>query len=218
MVGAQDHYDADYFAWQNASGARWASYDARKFASYVAPGDAVLDFGCGGGNILAALNAREKMGVEINPAARHYAAGRGIVAVATLDQVPDGTFDVVISHHALEHTEAPLDVLRTIARKLRPGGRAVFVVPCERYDTNFKTDDIDQHLYTWSPRNLGNLFLRAGFHVQLAERYAHRWVGQFALVERFLGKWACNAICVLYAHVNPKLSQIRIVATYPAGS
>lgn len=206
------HYDADYFAWQNSLGKVAGSLNAEKFSPFIKPGDDILDFGCGGGTLLAALTAKSKIGVEINPHARAHAAGLGITAVASLDAVPSGSIDILISNHALEHTEQPLEVVRQFREKLRPGGRAVVIVPCERYDTAYVPGNIDQHLYTWSPINLGNLFDAAGLNVVSVERIAHRWPPRVDLFDRLLGRRFCNALCVFYAHLRPKLTQVRIVA------
>jgi hypothetical protein len=76
--------------------------------------------------------------------------------------------DVLISSHALEHTFDPFEKLKLTRRKLKPGGLAVLVVPCERYDTKYVEQNMDQHLYTWAPVNIGNLVRYAGFTVDLA--------------------------------------------------
>jgi SAM-dependent methyltransferase len=46
-----------------------------------------------------------------------------------LSEWPDATRDVIVSEHALEHSEAPWDVAREIARVLRSGGLACLIVP-----------------------------------------------------------------------------------------
>ena len=129
------HYDADYFEWQSDLGMLGGQLNADKFSAYIEPEDAILDFGCGGGFLLASLGAAKKLGVEINDVARASAGKLGIETVKTLSAAPDNYFDVVISHHALEHTEAPLAIVRELRNKLKPGGTIVVVVPSERYDS-----------------------------------------------------------------------------------
>jgi SAM-dependent methyltransferase len=93
------------------------------------PGAKVLDFGCGMGKLLDALQARgwETWGIEPaleQPFRRHR----------RLDVVPDEpTFDLIVANHVLEHVPDPLRLLRQFARAARPGGYLFVGVP--RFDT-----------------------------------------------------------------------------------
>jgi SAM-dependent methyltransferase len=209
---AEAHYGDAYYEWQSTVGDLSGILNARMFRPYIRPGDAVLDFGCGGGFLLASIRAARKLGVDINPSAREHASRIGIDTVAGLAEVADGTFDVAISCHALEHTEAPLEVLRAVRAKIRPRGRAVFVVPCERYDTAYKSGNIDQHLYTWSPMNIGNLFHHAGFEVESVRRIVHRWPPGIHVIYRLLGSRVANVVCLMFGWLRPNITQIRVVA------
>jgi SAM-dependent methyltransferase len=209
------HYNADYFQWQNALGKAGGSLNAEKFLPFISADDVVLDFGCGSGWILASLSAKRKLGIDINPSARDFAKGIGIDTISSIDEAKDSAFDVVISNHSLEHTIAPFEVVKKVLKKLKPEGLAIFVVPCERYDTHYVANNIDQHLYTWAPVNLGNLFRHAGFDVVSVERLCHRWPPRVDLIDRFFGRKMCNLMCHLYALARPKLTQVRIVAKKP---
>jgi len=145
--------------------------------------------------------------------AREYARSIGVETVEDIREAPDSHFDVAISHHALEHTERPLEVVRAFYSKLRDGGLVVVVVPGERYDTQYNPTNKDKHLYTWSPMNLGNLFDHGGFRVEAVERIPHRWPPKVEVIDRLLGRAACNIICNCYGYLRPKLTQIRIVAS-----
>jgi SAM-dependent methyltransferase len=215
MDDQASHYDDVYFQWQSALGAFTGEMEAAKFAPHIRQSDAVLDFGCGGGFLLHSLNCSQKVGVEINPAGRQFAQRLGIDVVASIFEVSDASFDVVVSNHALEHVRCPYDVIKAVFDKLRPGGMAVFVVPCERYDTKYKPENIDRHLYTWSPMNLGNLFHLCGYDIKGVKRIPHRWPPYIQYIDRLLGRSVCNGVCVLYGLARPKLTQIQIVAQKP---
>jgi len=206
-------YSEHYFDWQKGYGAFSAVVDAFKFAPHVRPGDRVLDFGCGGGYLLNHLGCAEKVGVEINPAAQQVARQFGITVYGSVEQVPDHSVDIVISHHALEHVECPLDVLRELLPKLVSGGKAVFVVPHQKPDEAYVENDINQHLYTWNPLTFGNLFKAAGYSDIQADVLRHQWPPHFARLYASAGPRLFHMICWLYAHYTGNY-QIRVVARH----
>jgi SAM-dependent methyltransferase len=208
------HYDGDYFAQQRRNGEFGAKANRHFFQPVIKDTDAVIDFGCGGGFYLDAISCREKLGVEVNPVARRVAQQKFPV-VGDLSEIPNGWADVVMSSHALEHTYDPFEKVKQVSRTLKAGGTAVFVVPCERYDTKYVENNYDQHLYTWSPANLGNLFSHAGFTVESCEFMAHWWPPKYELVQRLFGWRMFQIASRIYGRVNPRLSQVRIVARKP---
>ena len=168
---------AAYFAWQRAIGELGGRLNLFKFAPYVRAEHAVCDFGCGGGYLLEQLPGREKVGVEVNPDARRAAAERGLTVVSSSDELPDAHFDVVVSNHALEHAMRPLDEVALLRRKLRIGGIAVFCLPIDdwRTQTQYRADDVNHHLYTWTPQLIGNLMSEAGLRVRELRILRHAW-------------------------------------------
>ena len=175
-----------YFAWQRGSGRVSAAVDASVFQRYIAPGDAVVDFGCGTGALLAALESGPKFGVEVNAAARSEAGEAGITVVAATGELADESVDVVISNHALEHVLDPLAELGGLGRVLKPGGRIVLRLPLDDWRTQRdEADDGNHHLYAWTPRLIANLLREAGFHVERAEVVTYAWPPRSAeLVDR----------------------------------
>ena len=161
------HYDEEYFEWQKKVGEFAATVDIFKFSQYVKNTDHVIDFGCGGGFMLKALGSAFKIGVEINDTARAFASDQGISTVKDVSKIEDNWADVIISDNALEHTLCPFTELKKLRTKLKPGGKMVFVVPHEKKGsrTHWKPNDINQHLYTWTPLCIGNLFVAAGFTI-----------------------------------------------------
>jgi SAM-dependent methyltransferase len=209
---ANEYYDERYFEWQRPLGEFGAQAQIWMFRDYIRTSDIVIDFGCGGGFLLDILPGRIKIGVEVNPAAQEFAQRRGHQVVTDLSEIPDSYADVLISSHALEHTFDPFEKLKLARRKLKPGGLAVLVVPCERYDTRYVEQNMDQHLYTWAPINIGNLVRYAGFTVESCERLAHRSPPKAADIQRIIGWPLFHALCRAYARLCPKLTQVRVVA------
>ena len=169
-----DHYAGKkgvaYFKFQNEGGLQRGQINSRKFAQYINEDDRVLDFGCADGALLTQLNCKTRVGVEVNPVAREAAIKNGINAVEALALIENESVDVIISNHVLEHVHQPLEQLRSMKEKLVVGGRLVIFLPIDdwRSQSEFHGVDINNHLYTWSPKLLGNLLTEAGLEVDFA--------------------------------------------------
>ena len=217
MMGTT-YYDQAYYTWQRHSGELSAQLDSWKFRPFLNDQMRVLDFGCGGGFMLASLPARERWGVEINPVAALEAAKRlDRVLCSVSDIPPDQKFDVIVSHHALEHVERPLDTLRELRPKLASGGKAIFIVPAESWYQHLSYDptDVNQHLYTWTPLLLGNLFSHAGYNVESVEILCYRWTPKVLLLSRLLNRAVYDLACRATAFLT-FYRQLRIVAVPPS--
>lgn len=220
------HYDAEYFKYQSEIGRFGGWANLTKFSDYIRPEMKVLDFGCGGGYLLANITCREKLGIEISPVARDAAQNNGITTLAATSQVEDGWADILISNNALEHCPNPLQELQALLPKVIPGGKVIFVVPCESIRNSYKTDDPNHHLYCWSPMSAANLFTDAGFQVHESKAYVHIWPPKFIprLLRSIGGRPLFELGCRLYGfltywNLSPAVtSQIRIVAQRPADS
>jgi SAM-dependent methyltransferase len=166
-----------YFAYQRELGELGAVLDARKIRPYVGGRETVVDFGCGAGGILLGLGVPEPIGIEVNEAGRRVAASRGLRVVASAAELPDATADMVISNHALEHTTAPLEELRELARILKPDGVLALWLPIDDWRAQRRPDPAEpnHHLYTWTPQLIHNLLSEAGFHVQRTQIVTHAW-------------------------------------------
>ena len=67
------HYDKDYFKWQSKIGVFGAEANKIKFNDLMPASGNILDFGCGGGYMLASFENINKYGVEINEEAINIA-------------------------------------------------------------------------------------------------------------------------------------------------
>lgn len=154
-----------YFEWQNQFGARSGKIEARKFSDLMNSNATLLDFGCGSGHLLNALEAGNKIGLEINPHAVAHAEKLGIQVFGDTSEIADEHVDIVISNHALEHVPAPLESIRELRRIMKKDGKLRICVPIDdwRRAKSFDPQDINNHLHTWTPQLLGNLFVEAGF-------------------------------------------------------
>jgi SAM-dependent methyltransferase len=210
---AIDHYDGVYFALQNKDGDLRAELNKAKFSPFLeAEYRSILDFGCGGGWLLKTIYADSKIGIEINPIAQEHARSFGIQVYRDLSEVADGSVDAIISNHALEHVERPFEALRQMKRVLRPGGLLILVVPCDRANFPFNTDDQDYHLFSWSAGTLGNLVTAAGFRVTGSAELVHRWPPGWATIYRRFGPTFFHFASRVYGAIRRNRTQVRVVA------
>jgi SAM-dependent methyltransferase len=205
-----------YYAWQHKGAELGAKLERPKFSPHVGPRDRVVDFGCGGGYLLAALDVGERLGIEVNEVAREAADARGVRAVASAGELPDGCADVVISNHALEHTLAPLAELRELLRLLKPGGRLVLWVPLDDWRRQRRPDpgDENHHLYTWTPLLLSNLLAEAGFVAREVEVVTSAWPQRHELLHRVLPRRGFDAACRAWGFLARR-RQVRALALKP---
>jgi len=205
-----------YFRWQQRSGDDGAIVNGRNFQKYISAQDCVLDFGCGGGFLSKNLSCGRRLGVEINPAARLVAKNNGIECFAELAELPDLLVDVAISNHALEHVPAPVEILAEIHRRIKPNGVLVLKLPIDDWRTqrNIKRDDINHHLYTWTPQLLFNCLKEAGFekHRISISIYTHAWFPGAMTAYRFLPQFVFDIGCRLFS-ILKRRRQLLAIAT-----
>jgi 2-polyprenyl-3-methyl-5-hydroxy-6-metoxy-1,4-benzoquinol methylase len=209
--GGAEHYDETYFEWQRTMGEFGAKLSMRMFAPYIAPNATLVEFGSGGGYLLAEIKCAKKVGIEINEAAREEAQKRGLETVAGIEEITDEFADIIISTHALEHVENPFGALKALRGKLKEKGKIVFCVPNESRGTEYFRSDINNHLYTWNCLNIGNLFKAAGFFVYSVERIQEVWPKEYLKLREQLSEEMFNELCSVRGKVYDE-SRCLIVA------
>lgn len=113
----------------------WGHRAYRDFVlPYLTPETDLLDFGAGRGakpmHRFRGL-VRRVAGVDVDDAVYEnpHVDEAKVFAPNGPIPYPDGSFDVVISAHVLEHVDDPVAVFREVSRVLRPGGMFVFQTP-----------------------------------------------------------------------------------------
>jgi SAM-dependent methyltransferase len=210
------HYDEKYWEWQKQMGMVGGVLDTFKFKEHIDNKNVhLLDFGCGGGFILNKIDVNFKYGFEINENCHESIKNFGITPFKDFNDISNNFFDIIISHHALEHVHEPLSTLKLLYNKLKTNGKIVIVLPCEQaLEVNtdiffYKENDMNQHLYSWCPQSFGNLVKVAGFNVVECTTFQHQWA------PNWYNKYNdpnFHSECFSYAKNNNNF-QIKLVAT-----
>lgn len=210
----ENYYQEDYFEnYQKKIGEFGGKANLFKFKKYIKSSDTVLDFGCGGGFLLKYLDCKNKIGVELNPVARDYCINKNSIdCYEDISAIEDNSVDVIISNHCLEHTLSPYDLINKMYAKLKLGGKIILVVPLDSHNYKWRPNDINNHLYSFSPMNIGNLLQGCNFKEISTEVLFHKWPPFFIQIEKLLGQNIFNVFCLIYGRLNKRWVQVRGVA------
>jgi 2-polyprenyl-6-hydroxyphenyl methylase / 3-demethylubiquinone-9 3-methyltransferase len=168
----------------------------------------ILDVGCGGG-ILSESLARSGAGVtglDLSEAslnvARQHAQSEGLVidyrciSIGDMAEEYQGSFDAVTCMEMLEHVPDPIDIVRSCAGVLKPGGHAFF-------------STIDRTLKSFLFAIIGGEYI-----LHLLSRGSHTWSKFIRPAE--LKRWAADAGLefrgISSLKYNPFLRRFKIIA------
>lgn len=163
------------------------------FVERIAPGERVLDVGCGKGELaydIADRAGASVVGIDVNPWSLAFARERfahpavTFVEVDVAAYVPDAPFDVVVMSNVLEHIEGRVDLLarlRTTAQPRRvlirvPVLRRDWVVPL-RKELGLRYFSEETHVTEYDRGQLTEELAHAGLRVnELVEVWSELWV------------------------------------------
>jgi SAM-dependent methyltransferase len=146
---------------------------AREWLGHYIPRDgSVLELGAGYCEFINAVEARERVAVDINPETRqHVQPGvtvHELPAERLTERVTRDHFDVVFMSNFMEHCrsrDAVLMVLRAVHEVLKPGGRVIILGPNFRFCYREYYDFFD-HYIPLSDRSMVEALDLAGFEVE----------------------------------------------------
>lgn len=216
-------------------------YFARHQPPPSAPGELLLDYGCGNGEFMARAAAAgwSVCGFEWDESAASAARQRGLKVatgnLATLG-VPAASVDCITMAHVVEHLLDPRASLRDCLRLLRPGGSIWIATPSVHalsrriYGSAWRGLETPRHVVVFDVDALGQLLDEVGFidiHVLRRGSHARRLIAQSEDLlrrRRSVPAWLSWIRRVLLPPLVDLLSQFRprlgeeivVVATRPA--
>ncbi len=130
----------------------WEVLTREFFQQFVPESSTILDLGCGYGEFINAIKAREKLGMDLNPQAKAHLAPE----VRFLEQdcasrwpLLDRHLDVVFTSNFLEHLPDKTALGRTLDeafRCLKTGGRLIAMGPNIKFTNGSYWDFWDHHI------------------------------------------------------------------------
>ncbi|MEK6302790.1 MAG: glycosyltransferase [Acidobacteriota bacterium] len=140
-------------------------------------GDRVLEIGAGIGNMTNQFIPRELyLASDINPTYLHYlrsySFGKPYLRVKEIDAANaehfrglEGEFDTVIMLNVLEHVESEEQTLRNLLSALKPGGRAIVLVP-QHPGLYGSLDAALEHRQRYTAASLEQSLKHVGFYIE----------------------------------------------------
>ena len=208
-------------------------YVRRRFSS---PSIRILDIGCG--NNSPSLTRRWFPGCHYTGAdiQRYNNSDQDVAAMDAFyllgadgsgyDAIPDGSYDLVILNHVLEHMTVPAPVLAALCSKLKPGGYIWIAFPSLRslglpssHDETLQFCDDPTHVYLPCVREVANILLANGVKVLHAGRSREGFFTTLAdglkllkrlLMKTFTGRFSGRGMWYLLGFEDHVLGQRRV--------
>lgn len=135
----------------------------------------ILDVGCGAGWLLRDLrSAGFEHTLGIDPFLDRDTTSEGGVRVLRRSiQELDGSFDLIMFHHVLEHVPDQIATINSVGQHLEPGGVCLIRIPLassyawERYQEHWVQIDAPRHFVLHTARSIEALAARAGLRLVL---------------------------------------------------
>ena len=111
-------------------------FEKEFFKKYVSPESRVLEIGAGHCELINAIQAKQKVALDINPDVSRHAAEDVTAIFGTIDEISDmeKQFDVIIINNVLEHlTHSQIVDILERSKKLLKNGKIILLLPNIRY-------------------------------------------------------------------------------------
>ena len=134
----------------------------------------ILDIGCGNGTLLKQLyqvGFTDLTGVDPYVEKDVIYNQNLKIQKTTIFEINE-QFDIIMTHHSLEHMDRQMDVINRIHQLLRPGGKLLIRIPVmserlfQKYGINLVSLDPPRHFFIHSIKSIKMLLSNAGFAIK----------------------------------------------------
>ena len=138
-------------------------------------GATLIEIGCGNGRFLELVRDRSTVsgiGLDITQNAVDECHRKGLVAhaVAIDAFIPDKPADFVVAFHCLEHVERPLELVKSMAGLLAPGGQIFIATPyspmCFEGQWYDPMNHPPHHMSRWNAKSYRQLARQLGMQIE----------------------------------------------------
>lgn len=142
----------------------------------------ILDIGCGDGSRLKELHSRGFTKLTgTDPFLVKEYRKKGIKILKLNTEKIEGKFDIIMSHHSLEHMPNPHILFHKVKDLLYPDGKFILRIPIypnyiwEKYGVDWIQLDAPRHLYIFNLKTIEYLCVIYGFNIELVNYDGHPW-------------------------------------------
>jgi len=115
----------------------------------------ILDYGCGLGQVTAALPYVTYY--DPSEYSISFLRHKGKTAISELELIPEHSFDYIICSHSLEHSPTPKFYLESLHKFLKNRGKLLLILPVEKKLEKSLIPDDNQHFLCWTFQTITNL-------------------------------------------------------------
>lgn len=134
----------------------------------------ILDVGCGLGFMLSGIDDKhEKFGLEVSSFACEHAKQYAEIYNSPIETAPieENSFDIIVSHHVIEHVDKPEEFLDKIKKVLKKDGVLILSTPdfesicAKAYKDNYRMLFDKTHVNLFSFNSLKKMLTDYGFDI-----------------------------------------------------